>query len=458
MMPDMGRSHRAPPGEGGMIVEDQPYRELDDGAIKVYGYSYDPQAVAQLRTVAGHGWVAGAALMADNHLGYSMPIGGVAAYREMVSPSGVGFDIGCGVMAVRTDLAADDVRADLPRIADSVTRSIIFGVGRRNPDPVDHPLFDSPTWDDVPELRQRVSGRKRTWSLRERAEEQLGTVGSGNHYVDLLVEPADGSLWVACHFGSRGFGHGVATGFLNIAAGRPFHSGQITGESMHAVPSLLPLTEAAARELGAADPGWAAEAGRRYARAMALAGEYAYAGREHVMGEVLAILGATAVESVHNHHNYAWTERHGDETVEVVRKGATPAFPGQTGFVGGSMGDWAVVVEGVDSDLAARTLRSTVHGAGRVMSRSRARGNRKRTRPGVISREMMRDRLDAFRRETGYPLELRGGDVDESPFVYRRLDDVVRAHEESGTIRVRHRLLPVVVCMAGGDVFDPFKD
>ena len=441
-----------------MVVEHEPYRELDGGRIRVFGYSFDPQAVEQIRTVARHGWVTEAALMADNHLGYSMPIGGVAAYRDMVSPSGVGYDIGCGVMAVRTSVAFDDVRADLPRLADEIAARISFGIGRKSTTPVDHELFDSPAWSEVPELTEQVRGRKGPWSLRSRAVEQLGTVGSGNHYVDLLAEPADGSLWIACHFGSRGFGHGVATGFLNLAAGREFHAGQITGESMHALPSLLPLTDAAARELGSADPGGSVEVGRRYEAAMRLAGEYAYAGREHVAGEVLRIVGAEAVETVHNHHNYAWNEEHGGGTVHVVRKGATPAFPGQAGFVGGSMGDWAVVVEGVDTPLAERTLRSTVHGAGRVMSRSRAKGNRRGTRPGVISREMMRDRLEEFRRETGYPLEVRGGDVDESPFVYRKLEEVVRAHEATETIRVTHRLLPVVVCMAGGDVFDPFKD
>src|SRR5436190_1376318 len=277
-----------------MVVEDEPYRELDGGRIHVYGYSYDPQAIEQIRTVARHGWVAEAALMADNHLGYSMPIGGVAAYRDMVSPSGVGYDIGCGVMAVRTSVRLDDVRADLPRLADEIAARISFGIGRKSPTPVDHELFDSPAWSEVPELTEQVRGRKGPWSLRSRAEEQLGTVGSGNHYVDLLAEPTDGSLWIACHFGSRGFGHGVASGFLNLAAGRGFHAGQITGESMHAVPSLLPLSDAAARELGAADPGWSVETGRRYEAAMRLAGEYAYAGREHVVGEVLAIVGAEA--------------------------------------------------------------------------------------------------------------------------------------------------------------------
>ena len=443
-----------------MIEDDQPYREFDDGALRVFGYSYDVQAVQQIKTVSGHGWVSGAALMADNHLGYSMPIGGVAAYREMTSPSGVGYDIGCGVMAVRTDVAYVDIADDLGRLADEITGRISFGIGRKNPTPVDHALFDSPVWDEVPELTEEVRAKKGPWSLRSRAEQQLGTVGSGNHYVDLLVEPATGELWAACHFGSRGFGHGVATGFLNLAAHRGFFSQMPGGESMHAAPSLLPLTPEAARELGARpqDAAARAEIGHRYTLAMELAGEYAYAGREHVIEQVLAILGASEVERVHNHHNFAWPEEHAGETVQVVRKGATPAFPGQTGFVGGSMGDWAVVVEGVESELAVRTLRSTVHGAGRVMSRSRAKGNRKGTRPGVISREMMSQRLDAYRREHGIALEVRGGDVDESPFVYRRLDHVVRAHEETGTIRVTHRLLPVVVCMAGSDVFDPWKD
>ncbi len=443
-----------------MIEDDQPYREFDDGALRVFGYSYDVQAVQQIKTVSGHGWVSGAALMADNHLGYSMPIGGVAAYREMVSPSGVGYDIGCGVMAVRTALPIDDVRGDLGRLADQIATRISFGIGRKSEHRVDHPLFDSPIWDEVPELTELASGRKGAWSLRTRAEAQLSTVGSGNHYVDLLVEPQDGSLWIACHFGSRGFGHGVATGFLNLAAHRPFHAGQIMGESMHAAPALLPLTEAAAVELGARpqDAAARAEIGRRYQLAMQLAGEYAYAGRELVTAAVLEMLGTTAVETVHNHHNYAWDEQHDGEQVHVVRKGATPAFPGQTGFIGGSMGDWAVVVEGVDSELSRRTLSSTVHGAGRVMSRSKAKGNRKGTRKGLITRQMMAERLNEFRLESGHPLEVRGGDVDESPFVYRKLDEVVRAHEQTGTIRVTHRLLPVVVVMAGADVVDPFKD
>ena len=143
-----------------MVEDDQPYREFEDGRLRVFGYSYDVQAVQQIATVSGHGWVRGAALMADNHLGYSMPIGGVAAYREMTSPSGVGYDIGCGVMAVRTDVAFADVANDLGRLADEIAGRISFGIGRKNPTPVDHALFDSPVWREVPELTQEVRAKR----------------------------------------------------------------------------------------------------------------------------------------------------------------------------------------------------------------------------------------------------------------------------------------------------------
>jgi tRNA-splicing ligase RtcB (3'-phosphate/5'-hydroxy nucleic acid ligase) len=442
-----------------MVFGDEPYRELDGGLIRVWGYSYDSQAVEQIRTVSQHGHVAGAALMADNHVGYSMPIGGVAAYRDMISPSGVGYDIGCGVQAVRTTLKLDDVRTSLPRLADAIADRISFGIGRKNARPVDHPLFDSPTWGEVPYLTETHETRRGRSSLRDLAVEQLGTVGSGNHYVDLLVEADTGDLWVACHFGSRGFGHRIATGFLNLPDGRPFHSHATGGESMMAPPTLLPLTEDAARSLSwAQDPAAAADAGRAYKLAMELAGEYAYAGRDHVIEQVLGILGAEATYRVHNHHNFSWTEDVDGAPAEVVRKGATPAYPGQTGFVGGSMGDIAVVVRGVDAEGARRALHSTVHGAGRVMSRSQARGNRRGTRPGRISHEMMEARLDEYRREHSVPLERRGGDVDESPFVYRPLRSVLDAHVATGTAEIVTTLLPVAVCMAGSDVRDPYKD
>src|SRR2546430_14979409 len=128
---------------------------------------------------------------------------------------------------------------------------------------------------------------------------------------------------------------------------------------MESPPLLLPL---------------ARPSGQDYFEAMTIAGEYAHAGRELVVERVRQILGATIADSVHNHHNFAWKETHGGEPLVVVRKGATPAFPGQRGFVGGSMGDDAVILAGVAGEAAAASFYSTVHGAGRVMSRTEARG------------------------------------------------------------------------------------
>jgi tRNA-splicing ligase RtcB len=197
------------------------------------------------------------------------------------------------------------------------------------------------------------------------------------------------------------------------------------------------------------------ELGTDYLEAMRLAGEYAYAGRDWVCGQVAKVLGANTLEEVHNHHNYAWREKHGGEDLWVVRKGATPAFPGQKGFVGGSMGDTSVIVEGVENELAEYSLYSTVHGAGRVLGRMQAKGkyNRKTgecQREGLVSPAMMREWVERAN------VELRGAGVDESPHCYKRLPDVLKEHE--GTIRILHVLTPLGVAMAGEREFDPYKD
>ncbi len=390
--------------------------------VRVWG---DPEegALSQAKRCAQVGDTLATCLMADAHKGYSMPIGGVVAYRDAVSPSGVGYDIACGIMAVRTDARADDIRPGVGTILDDIARTVSFGVGRSNPTPVDHDLFDDPLWADEPTIA----------AIKGKAAAQLGTVGSGNHFVDLLADE-DGAVWVAAHFGSRGFGHTVASGFLNLAAGRRFDE-RAPGENIDADPTLLPTSSAI---------------GEAYIAAMRLAGRYAYAGREYVVGQVLDILGASALEVVHNHHNFAWLEQHSGIAVWVVRKGATPAWPGQMGFVGGSMGDIAAVVQGVDTDEARLALRSTVHGAGRIMSRTAAKGNRKGTKKGAITRQMQAERCHEF------GVTVRGGDVDESPQVYRPLAGVLAEHAES--LKVLHTLRPFGVVMAGADVQDPYKD
>ncbi|HEU5103222.1 MAG TPA: RtcB family protein [Roseiflexaceae bacterium] len=401
--------------------------------IPVWG-EHDDATLAQIQRCARDEQVAGAALMADGHKGYSMPIGGVVAYRDAVSPSGVGYDISCGNKAAKTDIRAEALKPDIKRVMDQIARTVVFGIGQTSGKAADHPLFDEPTWRDLPQLGK----------LRQLAREQLGTVGSGNHYVDLF-EDEDGWIWVGVHFGSRGLGHRTASGFLNLAAGRAFDD-RAPGEHMDQPATVLPLST---------------ELGQSYWQAMTLAGRYAYAGRDFVVGQVLEILGAKATDEVHNHHNYAWVEQHGGEQVVVVRKGATPAWPGQRGFIGGSMGDVSVIVEGVEGSEASAALHSTVHGAGRVMSRTQAAGKRRWlkkdgrrvqevVKPGQISREMMREWLA---REG---VELRGAGTDESPHVYRRLPEVLAAH--AGSIRVLHTLRPLGVAMASEAEWDPYKD
>lgn len=196
------------------------------------------------------------------------------------------------------------------------------------------------------------------------------------------------------------------------------------------------------------------ELGDMYFRAMKLAGRYAYAGRDYVIKQVLAMVGAEADFEVHNHHNYAWRETHNGRDTVVVRKGATPSAPGQVGFIGGSMGDISVIVRGKDSEENRDSFYSTVHGAGRVMSRTQAAGKmnwKTRSRSGgQISVDQMMQAVHNF------GVELRGAGADESPFVYRKLQEVLDAYSE--TIEVLHVLRPIGVCMAGADEFNPYKD
>jgi tRNA-splicing ligase RtcB len=429
--------------------------------IKTFG-DVDERSLKQLERCMEAGDAEFGVLCADHHPGYSQPIGGGIAYEGHVSPSGVGFDIGCGNKAARTDLTrADlDARGGVERLMGEITRRISFGMGVPATEKVDHPVLDKIRKADFAPQRK----------LSDLAEKQLGTVGSGNHYVNLM-EDEEGKIWVGVHFGSRGFGHKTASGFLSRSQGLAFDAKAREG-GMDSPPVLFEIDS---------------ELGQSYIAAMQLAGDYAYAGRDVVVAKVLEILGAESTEEVHNHHNFAWLEEHFGRTFWVIRKGCTPARPGQKGFVGGSMGDESVILEGVESDDSVQSLYSTVHGAGRVMSRTQAAGRvRKRKRwtctdrdcdrvfekpgicpdhpnarmkkvwveeqikPGVVDWPAVQARL----RDQG--IVLMGGGADEAPEVYKRLPEVLAAHGDS--IRVEHRLKPLGVAMAGRDIYDPYKD
>jgi tRNA-splicing ligase RtcB (3'-phosphate/5'-hydroxy nucleic acid ligase) len=378
-----------------------------------------------------------------------------------VSPSGVGYDIGCGNKAVLLDIPGSEIRRNISKIMDDVFSTISFGIGRTNSEEVDHPLFESPAW--------RVEAVR---PLKQMARSQLGTVGSGNHYVDLFTDELD-RVWIGVHFGSRGLGHKTATWFLKAAGAK---------DGMDVEPCVI---------------GTDTDLGSQYLEAMQLAGQYAYAGRDWVCSKIAQLLGATILEEVHNHHNFAWRENHGGEAYWVVRKGATPAFPGQKGFVGGTMGEKSVILEGVENDEAKYSLYSTVHGAGRVMGRREAAGKsryvarwrcqnyrkcdytaakggyhkdeggptpkcpncghklrleeiRMQIAPGKVTQEMMNAWLQRAK------VERRGAGLDESPDCYKRLPEVLAEHGNS--IRILHTLTPVGVAMAGASEFDPYKD
>lgn len=369
-----------------------------------------------------------ATLTADAHYGYGHPIGGVVAYRDKISLSGVGFDIACGNKACQTNIRAADVDTD--KIMDEVFKQIGFGIGRPNPKPIDHPVLDLIAKATFEPQRKMV----------QMAMSQLGTVGSGNHFIDLFEDEA-GWLWIGVHFGSRGFGHKTTTGFISISKGKSFEDHTPEG-GMDAPPILFDANS---------------QAGQDYLAAMQLAGAYAYAGRDVVVEKVLEILKGKSVFEVHNHHNFLWEEEHFGEKFYVVRKGATPAFPGQYGFIGANMADTSVIVRGVDSSESREGLYSTVHGAGRAMSRNQAAG-KKRWKNGKVE-YLSKGAVDwpqvkKSLKKSG--IQLRGGAADEAPECYKKLDEVLSFHE--GTIEICHRLRPIGVAMAASDMRDPYKD
>lgn len=399
-----------------------------DVDIKIFGNA-DPETLAQMNAVCEKSPVVHAVLCADAHIGYSVPVGGVIAYEGKICVNGVGYDIACGNKAVRLDCPAEGIKKDIYRIMNEIQSKISFGVGRKNNERVDHPIFDEPIWDEIDLLK----------GLKDKAVAQLGTVGSGNHYVDIFVDRAD-RIWVGVHFGSRGLGHSIATHFVKAGGGK---------DGVHAEPVLFDDHS---------------ELGQLYLRCMEVAGRYAYAGRDWVCQRVAQILRGNIVEEVHNHHNFAWRETHFGRDLWVLRKGATPAFPGQRGFVGGSMGDISVILRGRKEKISeeggqqpsilAQSLFSTIHGAGRAMGRTQARGKRDKRGNIIKAGLISRDEMQAWIKREG--VELRGADVDEAPQAYKRIEEILAAHAE--TIEIEEYLKPIGVCMADSRDHDPYKD
>jgi len=388
--------------------------------IPVWGEA-DPEVIQQMREVMDYEIApCHALLMADSHIGYSVPVGGVVAYEKHINVNGVGYDIACGNKAVLLDCDSSIIKNNIYREMNEIQKHISFGVGRINSEKVDHPIFDDPIWSEIELLK----------SLKDRSVAQFGTVGSGNHYVDIFTDELD-RIWVGVHFGSRGLGHTIATHFVKVGGGK---------DGIHAKPVLFNEDS---------------DLGQQYIRLMELAGRYAYAGRDWVCQRVAKILRGNIFDEVHNHHNFAWREKHFDKDLWVIRKGSTPAFPGQRGFVGGSMGHISVILSGQDSEISKQALYSTIHGAGRAMGRTQAKGKTCRKTGKQLTNGLVdRNAHDNWIRRVG--VEVRGSDLDESPFAYKSIEKVLQAHE--GTIKIVHKLTPIGVAMADSRTNDPYKD
>jgi tRNA-splicing ligase RtcB len=391
----------------------------------------DDESIEQIKNCIGEEDIG--VLTADAHYGYRHPIGGVVAYKNHISLSGVGFDIACGNKAVRTNIKTTDI--DVAKVMDEIVHRISFGIGRHSKEPVDHQVLEQIEKADFEPQR----------NLSKLASSQLGTVGAGNHFVDLFEDDEE-YLWIGVHFGSRGFGHKTTMGFIALSQGRSF-SDKVHEGPMNAKPILFDLHS---------------ELGQAYISAIRIAGTYAYAGRDIVVRKVLEILGKPETTfEVHNNHNFAWEEEHFGDNYWVVRKGCTPAFPEQYGFVGANMEDTSVIIKGKDTEESKDGLYSTVHGAGRVMSRTKAAGKKrwKRSRDGVtrptfVSRGVVD--FDAVKQRLKGKVELRGSTADEAPECYKKLDEVLAY--QGDTIEVLYKLHPIGVAMAGIETFDPYKD
>lgn len=397
--------------------------------LTIYG-NHDDNTLAQMANCMKFDFAVRGALCADGHLGYGQPIGGVVAYEDHISLSGVGFDIGCGNRAIKTNIKFSDVSREwLVELANKIQSNISFGVGRNNQNlNVENYLFEDgshPAWN-IPHIAE----------LKRKAQNQFGTIGSGNHYIDVFKADSDDALWVGCHFGSRGLGHTIATHYLKAVGAK---------DDMNADPAILNVHT---------------DHGREYLMGMDLAGLYANEARKWVLEQVAGMMGAEIVEAVSNHHNFAWNETIDGKSCWVARKGSTPLVPGQKGFVGGSMGDISVILSG--KEMPVGLMASTIHGAGRVMSRTKAAGKSKwvkneagqriktRISAGVVDEEAERARLK------GEGLILIGAGADEMPEVYRPLASVLEAHRD--TVTIEETLRPVIVAMAGANEFDPWKD
>ncbi len=357
------------------------------------------------------------ALMPDAHIGYGLPIGGVLATEGAVIPYAVGVDIACRMRMTIFPIKPHIIKQQKDRFKKALTEHTLFGAGKnwRGNKLPDHPVMDDPAWKETGFLK----------SLQNKACSQLGTSGSGNHFVEWGSFTMSGDdetfglkagdyLALLSHSGSRGMGYQIADRYSKIA--RDYHP-NLDKSVQHL--AWLPLD-------------W--DMGREYWLSMELAGRYASANHEVIHSRLAKAIKKKPAVVIENHHNFAWRETveiDGEiKDVIVHRKGATPAGKGVLGIIPGSMGDSGFVVRGKGNN---ESVNSASHGAGRVLSRSAAKKSITKT---------MRNK---YLKERG--ITLIGGDLDESPQAYKQIEDVINA--QSDLVEVIGEFKPVIVRMDG---------
>jgi tRNA-splicing ligase RtcB len=383
-----------------------------DAPYRTWGSDLEPEAVRQMKNACRLPVAVSGALMPDAHVGYGLPIGGVLATTNAVIPYAVGVDIACRMKLSVLDLPVQALADDKDRLTGVLERETRFGKGA---------TFRSPRQHDVMDRDWQVTAV--TAGMKDRARAQLGTSGSGNHFVEfgeLIVTDegaglAQGSyLALLSHSGSRGAGAQVANHYSRLA--RRLHP-ELPQELAHL--AWLDLST---------------EAGQEYWAAMELMGRYAAANHAVIHRHVVGALGAEVVLDIENHHNFAWRERHrlpSGSSAEVIvhRKGATPAGAGVLGIIPGSMGTPGYVVRGRG---VAESLNSAAHGAGRRMSRTKAR------------EALTWERARAFLRERQVTLLSAG--LDEVPMAYKDIEAVMAAQRD--LVEPLARFVPRLVKMA----------
>jgi tRNA-splicing ligase RtcB len=367
-------------------------------------------ALTQMRTAIQLPIAVAGALMPDAHQGYGLPIGGVlATTANTIIPFAVGVDIACRMCLSIFDIPAEAVDTEKDKLQAMLLNNTYFGMGCTTKSYFDSSLFDSKTWGETKVIR----------GLKDKAYAQLGTSGTGNHFVEwgeltladnaLTEIPAGRYLALLSHSGSRGFGGSVADYYSRIAMTKT----KLPAEAKHLAWLDLDKDE-----------------GQEYWIAMNLAGEYASANHHEIHNKIARALGVKPLAMVENHHNFAWKEQLADGTeVMVHRKGATPAGEGVLGIIPGSMSTPGFLVRGKGD---AASINSASHGAGRAMSRSAAF---KTLDKAVIAANLVDKRIT-----------LMGSDMDEAPMAYKDIHAVMAA--QSDLVEVLAKFEPRIVRMA----------